>query len=140
MSREENKALVRRLVVAADQREFDLVQRLLAPDFLLHLAGGREPIDREQFLRMHEARTTAFPDVSHTFEAQIAEGDLVATRMTQRGTHSGEYMSIPATGRRTSMTGIAIHRVVGGKVAEAWPSPDLLGLLQQLGGGPPSGR
>lgn len=140
MSREENKALVRRLVVAADRREFDLVQRLLAPDFLLHPAGGREPIDREQFLRAQEARTTAFPDVSHTFEEQIAEGDLVATRMTQHGTHNGEYMAIPATGRRTSMTGIAIHRIVGGKVAEVWPSPDLLGLLQQLGGVVPSGR
>lgn len=140
MSREDHKALVRRLVVAADQREFDLVQQLLAPDFLLHPSGGREPIDREQFLRVQDARTTAFPDVSHTFEEQLAEGDLVATRMTQHGTHSGEYMGIPATGRRTSMTGIAIHRVVGGKVAEVWPSPDLLGLLQQLGGVPPSGR
>lgn len=140
MSREDHKALVRRLVVAADQREFDLVQQLLAPDFLLHPAGGREPINREQFLRVHDARNTAFPDVSHTFEEQIAEGDLVATRMTQHGTHSGEYMGIPATGRHTSMTGIAIHRIVGGKVAEVWPSPDLLGLLQQLGGVPPSGR
>jgi len=140
MSGKDHKALVRRLVVAADQREFDLVQQLLAPDFLLHPAGGREPINRDQFLRLQDARTTAFPDVSHTFDEQIAEGDLVATRMTQHGTHSGEYMGIPATGRRTSMTGIAIHRVVGGKVAEAWPSPDLLGLLQQLGGVPPSGR
>lgn len=85
----------------------------MAPDFLLHPAGGREPIDRDQFLRVQDARTTAFPDVSHTFDEQIAEGDLVATRMTQRGTHSGEYMGIPATGRRTSLTGIAIHRVVG---------------------------
>jgi hypothetical protein len=67
----------------------------LAPDFLLHPAGGREPIDREQFLRVQDARTTAFPDVSHTFEEQIAEGDLVATRMTQRGTHSGDYMGHP---------------------------------------------
>jgi predicted ester cyclase len=95
---------------------------------------------RQQFLRVQDARTTAFPDLSHTFGEQIAEGDLVATRMTQHGTHSGKYMGIPPTGRRTSMTGIAIHRVVGGKVDEVWPSPDLFGLLQQLGGVPPSGR
>jgi len=91
MSREDHKALVRRLVVATDQRQFDLVQQLLAPDFLLHPAGGREPMDLEQLLRVQDARTTAFPDVSHTFEEQLAEGDLVATRLTQHGTHSGEY-------------------------------------------------
>lgn len=140
MSVHDNKAVVRRLVEAADRRDFDVVQQLIAPDFLLHPAGMTVVLDRDQFLRIHDARTIAFPDASHTFEEQIGEDDLVATRMTQHGTHRGEYMSIPATGRHTSMAGIAFHRIVGGRVAEAWPSPDLFGLMQQLGAVPSGGR
>ena len=140
MSTEENKAIVRRLVEAADRRDFDLVNELLAPDFVLHPSGGGEPVDREGFMRLQETRTSAFPDVTHEFDAQLAEGELVATRMTQYGTHRAEYMGVPASGTRTRMTGIVIHRVVGGRVAEAWPSPDFFGLLRQLGASLTTGR
>jgi steroid delta-isomerase-like uncharacterized protein len=90
-------------------------------------------MDREstkQFFAMFHA---AFPDSSRIIEDQIAEGELVATRVTLRGTHRGEFQGIPPTGKRVAFTGIGIHRIVGGRIAEHWPQPDLLGLMQQLG-------
>ena len=78
----------------------------------------------------------AFPDVANTTEEIIAEGDLVATRWSAKGTHLGPFMGIPATGKRRPLTGMTIERVAGGKRVEGWGVPDMLGLLGQLGVGP----
>jgi steroid delta-isomerase-like uncharacterized protein len=63
----------------------------------------------------------------------IAEDDRVAWRWRMHGTHRGELMGIPATGRETTTSGITIHRIRDGKIAEAETVWDQLGLLQQLG-------
>ena len=57
----------------------------------------------------------AFPDLRVTVEDMLAEGDKVATRWTIRGTHQGELMGIPPTGKQVEASGITIHRVSGGK-------------------------
>ena len=62
----------------------------------------------------------AFPDTSYTIEQQVAEGDLVVTRWTARGTHEGELMGIPATQKSVEVTGIAIDRFSDGKIVESW--------------------
>jgi len=76
---------------------------------------------------------TAFPDVHFTIEDQIAEGDRVVTRWTARGTHQGPLVGIPPTSKQVTMSGIAIYRLVDGKIVEQWGVNDMLGLLQQLG-------
>jgi predicted ester cyclase len=76
---------------------------------------------------------TAFPDLHGTIEDQIAEGDKVVMRMTYRGTHQGELMGIPATGKPVTMTFISINRIAEGKIAEGWVNFDALGMMQQLG-------
>jgi len=53
--------------------------------------------------------------------------------VTFRGTHLGEYRGIAPTGRQVAYTGIAVDRIVGGKVVEGWHQADDLGLLRQLG-------
>ncbi len=50
-----------------------------------------------------------------------------------RGTHKGELMGIPATGKQVTTSGISILRVANGKIAEQWDSFDNLGMLQQIG-------
>ncbi len=75
----------------------------------------------------------AFPDLEITVDDQMSDGDKVVTRWTARGTHTGPFQGIPPTGRRGTMTGIDIDRVVGGKTIECWSSGDYLGLMQQLG-------
>jgi predicted ester cyclase len=66
----------------------------------------------------------------------VAAEDKVAARIRFRGTHRGEFMGIPATGREVTFASMEMNRVVGGKVAEHWVLIDMLGLLQQLGAAP----
>jgi predicted ester cyclase len=80
----------------------------------------------------------AFGEFHHDIAASIAEGDKVATRVTGFGTHTGEFIGIPATGKQVTMSGISIHRVKDGKLAEHWAQVDGLSLLQQLGAIPAS--
>jgi predicted ester cyclase len=56
------------------------------------------------------------------------------------GTHTGDFMGVPASGKRFSVEGTAFLRIVGGKVAQLWGFLDQLGLMQQIGGLPAPGR
>ena len=82
---------------------------------------------------------SAFPDMQATIEDMIAEGDKVAVRYTGTGTHKGELMGIPATGKQIAVTGIEIIRIAGGKMVERWEAFDNLSFMQQLGVIPPMG-
>lgn len=76
---------------------------------------------------------SAFPDTKMTIDLQIAEGDKVTTRWTAHGTHKGELMGIPATGKQVTITGVGIDRIAGGRIVETWGEFDLMGMMQQLG-------
>lgn len=78
----------------------------------------------------------AFATFRHTIDASIAEGSKVASRVTGYGTHTGDFLGIPGTGRQVRMSGISIHRIVGGRLAEHWAQIDALSLLQQMGAVP----
>ena len=114
------------------QRNLAVFDELMAPDYVWHIASttvrGRESAKQliAQFL-------TAFPDGHYTIEDMIAEGDRVVVRQTFRGTHKGDFMGIPPTGKQVSVTEIEIFRVTNGKNVENWTNSDDLGLLQQLG-------
>ena len=70
---------------------------------------------------------SAFPDVLFTVEDQIAEGNMVVTRWTARGTHKGVFRGIPPTGKHAMTTGISVTRVAYGKFVEGWINFDTLG-------------
>lgn len=76
---------------------------------------------------------SAFPDTKMTIDLQIAEGGKVTTRRTAHGTHKGELMGIPATGKQVTITGVGIDRIAGGRIVETWGEFDLMGMMQQLG-------
>jgi predicted ester cyclase len=71
---------------------------------------------------------------------QAAAGDLVTTYKTYYGTHQGEFLGIPATGKKVSFYTVDAMRVVDGKITEHWGVATLLDLMQQLGVVPPLGR
>lgn len=75
----------------------------------------------------------AFPDFHATIEDMVAEGDKVVVRVTATGTHQGDFMGIPATGKPFKYQEIHIARIADGKMAEHWGVEDTLGMLQQLG-------
>jgi steroid delta-isomerase-like uncharacterized protein len=84
---------------------------------------------KEVFGRLHRA----FPDLHITVEDVIAEGDKVVGRNTVTGTHQGEYMGIPPTGKSVTYNEIFIARFVNGRIAETWGVVDVLSQLRQLG-------
>jgi len=130
---EENKALVRRTIEELEKANWAAFVELHAPDFVYHEPGNPKPTtseDVEQGARMLHA---AFPDWRHTIEDMIVEGDKVAVRMTIRGTHKGDFLGVPATGKEVAFTNICIFRIAGGKIAEAWQEIDMMSVMQQIG-------
>jgi steroid delta-isomerase-like uncharacterized protein len=75
----------------------------------------------------------AFPDLRATVEEIVEEGDRIAVRATFTGTHDGEFMGIPASGRTISIQAMDVVRVVDGRAAEHWGVTDVMGLMQQIG-------
>ena len=130
MSTEDNKALAHRAwEETMNQRNLAVVDELHVPDFVYHSASrtiqGREPV--KQLISMV---LTALPDLHVTIEDTIGEGDRVVVRFTARGTHKGDFMGIPPTGKQITVTGTSIMRVANGKILEEWVNSD---LMQQLG-------
>ena len=132
MSTEENKAIDRRFTEEVwNQGNLAVVDELMSADYDGHdpaMPAGSEGL--KQFVLMYRS---AFPDVHLTIEDQIAEGDTVVSRWTARGTHKGELMGIPPTGKQVTVTGMNIERIANGKFVEGWSNYDTLGMLQQLG-------
>ena len=81
----------------------------------------------------------AFPDLHVTIDDLVAEGEMVAVRATMTGTHQGELMGMPPTGKQVNFQFISIEHLRGGKVVERWEQADMMGMMQQLGMGPSPG-
>ena len=142
MSTQENKALIRRWLEAIDTGEVGVVDDFLGSDYVDHnpppfpgLSPGIEGA-RQGFTYA----LNAFSEFRHEIEDQYADGDRVITRLTGYGKHTGEFLGIPATGKEVKMEGIAVHRIVDGRMVEHWAQVDALGLLQQLGAIPGPGE
>ncbi len=134
MSEEENKALVRRFVDEVQSKgNIDAIDGFCSPEFINHSAPAGVPSNREGVKLVTAMFRQAFPDSYFTVEDMIAEGDKVATRKTFHGTHEGEFLGIPPTGRPVSIGLIDIVRVADGRVVEHWSIGDSLGMMEQLG-------
>jgi steroid delta-isomerase-like uncharacterized protein len=140
MSAEENKALIRRYIDAIDSNDssdWSILDEFIAEDVVVHnpqlpgLTPDREGIKdaAEMFRRETPGR--------HQIPLQVAESDLVVSLIVGRGTHEGELLGIPATGKDVETEGIAIHRIADSKIAEYWGVTDTVRVLQQLGALPP---
>ncbi len=153
MSTEENKAIARRLYEEVwNKGNVVAVDELIAPNPVLHfeyptnvLVPAEMQLSHEEFKQVVSQFRTTFPDLHYTVELQVAEGDLVVTRATARGTHAGEYRGltykgIPPTGKQVTWTGIDIVRIADGKIVEHWSNEDDLGRLQQIGALPTPGQ
>jgi steroid delta-isomerase-like uncharacterized protein len=105
---------------------------LTTTNFVSHDRGNLTH-DREGVRQIVAAIRGAFPNVSFTADDVLAEGDKVAARFTMRGTHKGEFMGIPATGKDIVVTGIDIVRFDDNKAVEHWHEWSGMELLQQLG-------
>lgn len=134
MSNESNKALVRRFYEEIDKGNIEVIDELVADDYLDHspppfpgLAAGREGL--KQAFKLFAKATPG----KHRIEDQIAEGDKVVTRLTSFGKHDGDLPGAPRTGNDMEMTSITIHRIAEGKLVEKWSEKDMLRMLRQIG-------
>lgn len=139
MTTEKNKAIINRFLEELG-KDLTAIDVFFAPNALAHLPGSPEPTNREGFKQFVTLLYTAFPDLHHTVEDQIAENDKVVNRVTARGIHQGYFQGIAPTSRQVIITDILITRIKGGKVIELWAQFDALGLLQQLGVFSPIGQ
>jgi steroid delta-isomerase-like uncharacterized protein len=134
MPAEESKAIVRRFWSVWEEGNIDLVDELLAPDYVNHTpATPDQPTGPEGVKEVVGMFRSAMPDLRVVVEDMIAEGDRVAVRYTLEGTHEGELFGVPPTGQRLSIKSIAVERVSDGKIREHWRITDSLDMMQQLG-------
>ncbi|MFD3701024.1 ester cyclase [Streptomyces sp. NPDC058646] len=128
------KSVIRRFSEeVVNKGNFEVLSELVHEDvrFDSSLAGVAPGIDgvKEIFSALREG----FSDAACAIEELVADGELVAERFTFTGTHASDFHGVPATGKRISMSGMAMFRVVDGKIAERWGIEDQLGLMRQLG-------
>jgi steroid delta-isomerase-like uncharacterized protein len=134
MSTEDLKQTARRVIDEVwNGRNPDAVDTFYAPEFINHNPDPGQSADRAGLKENVRSAITAFPDLSLRVDDLLAEGDLVVSRWTFTGTHSGPLWGIPATGRSVSFTGVNISRIRDGQCVEEWTNSDTLGMLQQLG-------
>jgi len=126
VSVEENKALVRRFLEEQARGNLDVIDELLSPDFVDRaLLPGQGPT-REDFKRAVTEILDAFSIIDFTIEEQIAEGDTVVTKYSERSVIRGEFGGLPPTGTEEDFEGIYIHRISDGKITEEWSQANTL--------------
>jgi steroid delta-isomerase-like uncharacterized protein len=113
--------------------DVDKIDELLVEDFVEHEELPGLSQDREGVKQFFRQLRSAFPDVRFQPEDVISEGELTAARYTMTGTHEGEFMGVPPTGKQVTVSGIDIVRLRDGKGLEHWGQFDAMGLMQQLG-------
>jgi len=115
-----------------------LLEKYVAPDYIEHTEGyqGVEP-----FAQQITAFRAGFPDLHVSIEDVLTAGDRFASRTTVTGTHTGDLMGMPATGRRISVEAVDIGRIENGQAKERWGGLNMYSMLSQLGviPAPPAG-
>jgi steroid delta-isomerase-like uncharacterized protein len=141
MSSEENKQIARRFVDICNRQQFDLLDELLVADYVHHdpnlppeAQRGRD--NYKQGIMMFYR---SFPDLQGSIQNLVSEGDRVVAQLRWRGTHTGELMGIPPSGKTVDFGMIEIYRVTGGKIAEGWAQFDAMTMMQQIGAVPTPG-
>ena len=121
----ENKALVYRVHKELNNGNVGIFDEAFAPGYVAHVGTDINAAElKARFGRIAKA----FPDVQYTVDNVIAEGDMLAFHRTVTGTQRGEFMGVPATGKKLKWIGLVMSRCEGGKIVEEWG----LGNLPQV--------
>jgi steroid delta-isomerase-like uncharacterized protein len=134
MSTEDNKAIARRIFEeVGSQGNFAVIDEAVSPNFVYRTSAFPEFHGPGGFKEFFTEHRKTLPDIHYTVEDMIAEGDKVVARWTATGTHKGDMMGIPPTGKQATVTGITTFRFANGKMVEGLTTWDALGMMQQLG-------
>ncbi len=134
MSVEQNKTVVRRYYEEVLNRgHIAVLDELATDDYVENDPFPNQGNGRDDLKARVSTLLTAFSPCTFTIEDVVAEGDRVVVRWRSSGNHSGDFLGMPPTNHDYTITGIDIHRLSGGRVAEHWHVVDQLSQLQQLG-------
>jgi steroid delta-isomerase-like uncharacterized protein len=134
MSTEENKAIARRFIRVWDTDDPSILDELAAPDIYVSYPILPGPIQGAgPFKEVLAGVRAGLPDIKIEVGNLIAEGDFVVAPWTISGTHLGDLMGIPPSGKRVTWDGITIYRIEDGKVVDERGEENGLGLLRQIG-------
>jgi steroid delta-isomerase-like uncharacterized protein len=130
----DNKAIMRQFWDVWEQGNIDLLDDLLAPEYVNHtLATPDLPSGPEGVKEVVSMFRSGVPDLRVVIEDMIAEGDRVATRYALEGTHGGDLFGVAPTGRHLTIKSMTVERLSGGKIVEHWRVTDELDMMRQLG-------
>ncbi len=115
------------------RQHVDAIDELLTDDFVEHIPAPGQRTDREGAKTFIAHMLQAFPDLDFEIENEIAEGDTIAVVGRMMGTHSGEFLGVPASGRRVNVTVMDTSRVRDGKFSDHWGLVDVPTLMEQVG-------
>jgi predicted ester cyclase len=115
----------------------DTVDALMVPDFVDNTPVPGQIPGREGNKWWVRTVRAGFPGIRGAADPIISDGDLVGFVITQRGTHTGEFLGIPPTGKQIAIQGIDIMRYRDGRFTEGWATFDIMSVMAQLGVGPP---
>ena len=114
-----------------NERREATIDELMAPDGVGHIEGG-EVIGPGPFREYRAAMLATFPDLRLTVEDSLADADSVVVRWKATGTHRGDALGVPATGREVAFSGMTWFRVADGRFVEGWDAWNMGGLLASL--------
>lgn len=129
---ERNKALVRRVFEEIlNGEKYEVFEKIYTKDFVKHVDRHNSSLAEE----IEDARSmkTASSDMVMTIDKMIAERDLVVVLYTGRGTSTGPFSGMPATGKTYVVTGMTLYRLSKGRIAEEWTFYNMLDILNQFG-------
>ena len=135
---ERNKDVVREFADAINARDWNRLDRTVSPNFVRHSFAAPDIRSREELKRYLRSEFDIFPDARETIEDILAEGSKVAVRHGFRGTQLGAMGAHPPSGKVMIAGYLAIYRLEGGVIVEAWAEWDNLSGLTQLGHYKPS--
>ena len=132
MSKDENIAALVRFGNAVNSGNLADLRNVISADSLDNDPSPDQGRGPEGYIRTFTETRQAFPDFNVDVVKLLADDDSVAFAYTMTGTHKGNFMGIPGTGRKVKIRGLQISRFENGKMVERWGSSDQLGILQQI--------
>ncbi|WP_347157314.1 ester cyclase [Pontibacter chitinilyticus] len=133
MSKQDNIQTQKQFGEAANNGNLQKFHELMSPGVVDHDPAPDQGPGPEGFIHFFTTLRSAFPDLEINVDHMVADEDNVAIAYTVTGTHQGDFMGIPATGKSIKARGVQIARFENGKIVERWGSSDELGMLKQIG-------
>jgi steroid delta-isomerase-like uncharacterized protein len=133
MSKQVNIAAQQKMGEAVNKGNLDVFHEVFAANVKDHDPAPDQDPGPQGFIAFFTDMRTAFPDLKVAVEDMVADDEQVAIAYTITGTHQGNFLGIPATGKKIEARGVQIAKFKDGKIVERWGSSDELGMLKQIG-------